>query len=138
MSRSALRCHHRDVTEDPKSRALDKMKRLAAGPRSLVDFWQQSSEVISSAVPFYDEACWYTVDPASLLITSHYNPNMPALPPEWLAMEYYEADDVNKVGGRRAVATRPTCPWRGCSRARGPGSYSTVPHCSPARTVGSR
>ena len=93
----ASRWHHRDVTEDAKSRALDKMTRLAAEPRSLVNFWQEASAVLSSAVPYYDQPCWYTVDPASLLITSHYNPNMPALPPEWLAMEYYDADDVNKV-----------------------------------------
>lgn len=86
-----------DVAEDAKSRALDKLTRLAAEPRSLVNFWQETSEVLSSVLSFYDQPCWYTVDPASLLITSHYNPNMPALPPEWLAMEYYDADDVNKV-----------------------------------------
>jgi len=102
---SAPRCHHRDVAEDAKSRALDKLTRLAAEPRSLVTFWQESTEVLSSALPFYDQPCWYTVDPASLLITSHYNPNMPALPPKWLAMEYYDADDVNKVAD---VARSPT------------------------------
>lgn len=85
------------MAEDTKSRALDKLTGLATEPRSLVNFWQQSSEVLSSALAFYDQPCWYTVDPASLLITSHYNANMPALPPEWLAMEYYDADDVNKV-----------------------------------------
>ncbi|MDQ3055235.1 MAG: helix-turn-helix transcriptional regulator [Actinomycetota bacterium] len=73
------------------------MSRLATEPRSLVNLWQESSEVLASAVPFFDQPCWYTLDPVSLLITSHYNPNMPALPPEWLAMEYYDADDVNKV-----------------------------------------
>ena len=81
---------------DAKQRALDKVMRLAAEPRSLVSFWRESSEVLASALSYYDQPCWYTVDPASLLITSHYNPHMPALPPEWLAMEYY-ADDVNKV-----------------------------------------
>jgi len=40
--------------------------------------------------------CWYTLDPASLLITSHFNDYMPELPPESLAHEYYE-DDVNKL-----------------------------------------
>ena len=40
--------------------------------------------------------CWYTLDPASLLITSHFNDNMPELPPGSLALEYYE-DDVNKL-----------------------------------------
>ena len=81
---------------DAKQRALDKIVRLSNEPRGLVTFWQESSEVLASALSYFDEPCWYTVDPASLLVTSHYNPHMPALPPEWLAMEYY-ADDVNKI-----------------------------------------
>lgn len=81
---------------DAKQRALDKIMRLSADPRSLVTFWRESSEVLASALSYFDEPCWYTVDPASLLVTSHYNPHMPALPPEWLAMEYY-GDDVNKI-----------------------------------------
>ncbi len=40
--------------------------------------------------------CWYTLDPASLLITSHFNEYMPVLPPDALAQEYYD-DDVNKL-----------------------------------------
>jgi DNA-binding CsgD family transcriptional regulator len=82
--------------DDAKTRALDKVVRLAAEPRSLVSFWQECSDAIADAVPYYSTPCWYTVDPASLLITSHWNPYMPALPPEWLAQEYY-GDDVNKV-----------------------------------------
>ena len=81
---------------DAKQRAFDKIVRLSAEPSSLVTFWRESSEVLASALSYFDEPCWYTVDPASLLVTSHYNPHMPALPPEWLAMEYY-ADDVNKI-----------------------------------------
>lgn len=81
---------------DAKQRAFDKIVRLSAEPRGLVPFWRESSDVLASALSYFDEPCWYTVDPASLLVTSHYNPHMPALPPEWLAMEYY-ADDVNKI-----------------------------------------
>src|SRR5215210_6093812 len=44
------------------------------------------------------------LDPASLLITSHFNDNMPVLPPESLALEYYE-DDINKLAD---VARSPT------------------------------
>ena len=44
----------------------------------------------------YQGACWYTLDPASLLITSHFNEGMPEFPAEWLAHEYY-GDDVNKL-----------------------------------------
>ena len=56
-------------------------------------FWREASEIIRPVVPHFGGACWYTLDPASLLITSHYNDYMPVLPPEFLAHEYYE-DDV--------------------------------------------
>jgi DNA-binding CsgD family transcriptional regulator len=36
------------------------------------------------------------MDPASLLVTSHFNDQMPEIPPEWGALEYYE-NDVNKL-----------------------------------------
>jgi DNA-binding CsgD family transcriptional regulator len=64
--------------------------------------------VIAAAVPFYLTPCFYTLDPASLLITSHYHDGLPEIPREWLALEYYE-DDVNKLadvaGAGRGVAT---------------------------------
>lgn len=84
------------MREHSRQRALDKLIALAAQPSSLVGFWQEASAVLATAVPYFDQPCWYTVDPTSLLITSHYNANMPELPPEWLAMEYY-GDDVNQV-----------------------------------------
>ena len=40
--------------------------------------------------------CWYTLDPASLLITSHFNQYVTELPRDSLALEYY-GDDVNKL-----------------------------------------
>jgi DNA-binding CsgD family transcriptional regulator len=82
--------------EDLKQRALEKIAQLSAEPRSLVTFWDRVSEVLARAVPHHDFPCWYTVDPASLLITSHYNPSMPQFPAEALALEYY-GDDVNKI-----------------------------------------
>lgn len=81
---------------DAQTQAMDKIACLAAEPRSLVSFWQECSDAIATAVPYYSMPCWYTVDPASLLITSHWNPYMPAMPAEWLAEEYY-GDDVNQV-----------------------------------------
>jgi DNA-binding CsgD family transcriptional regulator len=80
---------------DPR-RALDKIARLSAEPRSLVGFWDDAAEVLRSAVPHYSFPCWYTLDPATLLFTSHYNPLMPELPRESLALEYY-GDDVNQI-----------------------------------------
>jgi hypothetical protein len=84
------------VGEDRKQRALEKLARLSAEPQSLVTFWDQASDVLKTAVPHFNFPCWYTVDPASLLITSHYNPYMPTFPAESLALEYY-GDDVNKI-----------------------------------------
>ena len=77
-------------------RALDKLERLSAQSRSLVSLWDDATVVLQDAVPHYTWPCYFTLDPASLLITSHYNPFMPQLPRESLAMEYYQ-DDVNKM-----------------------------------------
>lgn len=82
--------------EDVKQRALDKLTELSGEPRSLVSFWEQASEILRDAVPHYTYPCWYTVDPASLLITSHYNPYLPELPPESLELEYC-VEDVNQI-----------------------------------------
>ena len=83
-----------------KQRAKDKIIGLAGQSLDLVTFWQESNEVLTRIVPNYMGPCWYTLDPASLLVTSHYNanPEMLALPPEWLAHEYFE-DDFLKITG---------------------------------------
>ncbi|MEI8412012.1 MULTISPECIES: helix-turn-helix transcriptional regulator [unclassified Kribbella] len=79
-----------------KERASDRIGALTRRGLDLVTFWRESSEAIAGAVPYYQAPCWYTLDPASLLVTSHFNEGMPELPPEWLAQEYY-ADDVNQL-----------------------------------------
>jgi DNA-binding CsgD family transcriptional regulator len=77
-------------------RARDRIASLASTGLDLVGLWQEASAVLEPVVPHYMGACWYTLDPASLLITSHYNEHMPELPPEGLAHEYY-GDDVNQL-----------------------------------------
>src|SRR5680860_200333 len=101
-----------------KLRARDRIARLTGQGHDLATFWRESSEVLASAIPYYSLPCWFTLDPASLLVTSHFNDDMPELPPQWLAQEYYE-DDVNKLADvarsrrgsrhctRRPAATRP-------------------------------
>jgi len=79
-----------------KQRARDKIARLAGHDLDLVTFWRESSEAVASAVPHYMTPCWFTLDPASLLITSHYQTEYVELPPEWLAHEYF-ADDFHKL-----------------------------------------
>lgn len=79
-----------------KELATDKIVTLTRHGLDLLTFWRQSSEAVASAVPYYQAPCWFTLDPASLLVTSHFNDDMPVLPAEWLAEEYY-GDDVNKL-----------------------------------------
>ena len=87
-----------------RERALDRIAELAGGCSDLVTFWRESSEALARAVPYYWTPCWYTLDPASLLMTSHFNPAMPELPREWMELEYYEDDvhDIAKVARSEA------------------------------------
>jgi DNA-binding CsgD family transcriptional regulator len=61
-----------------------------------VTFWRECTEVLETAVPHYERPCWYTLDPTSLLITSHYHDGLPEFPREMLHHEYY-GDDVNQI-----------------------------------------
>lgn len=90
-------------------RALERIAGLSGQGLDLVDFWREATELIGPVVPFFGGPCWYTLDPASLLITSHFSDDMPVLPPEMLVHEYCE-DDVNKLA----------------DVARSPAGYSTL------------
>lgn len=91
-----------------RERVPDRIAELAGRGLDLVTFWREATEVLRSAVPFYETPCWYTLDPASLLVTSHFHEGLDELPPDWLAHEYYE-DDVNKLAdvarSKRGVST---------------------------------
>lgn len=80
----------------PNELARDRIVALSRNPTDLVSFWRQVTEVLRRSIPHYLTPCWYTLDPASLLITSHYQDGLPEFPSEWLANEYY-TDDVNKI-----------------------------------------
>lgn len=77
-----------------RERAVERITDLAARGLDLVSFWREASAVIQAAVPHDGGTCWYTLDPASLLVTSHYNDQMPELEHEWLADEYLQDDFV--------------------------------------------
>ncbi len=79
-----------------RQRASDKIARLAGHGLDLVCFWRASTEALASAVPHDWAPCWFTLDPASLLVTSHFDEGVPELPSQWLLHEYYQ-DDVNKL-----------------------------------------
>ena len=40
--------------------------------------------------------CWYSLDPASALMTSHFHEQMAEFPQEWLEQEYVE-DDLHQL-----------------------------------------
>lgn len=54
-----------------KERARQRIAELARRGLDLPTFWRESSEAITTAVPHYMSPCWFTLDPASLLVTSH-------------------------------------------------------------------
>ena len=88
------------MRQDPlapgRVRAAEKIIDLAARPTDLVTLWRDTTEVLAEVVPFYWTPCYYSLDPASLLTTSHYHDGLDEFPADWLANEYYQ-DDVNKL-----------------------------------------
>jgi DNA-binding CsgD family transcriptional regulator len=86
------------MSPDTWRRAVDKIARLAGEPKDLASYWLECTAVIGTVVPHYWTPCWYTLDPASLLITSHFHDGLAEFPAAWLANEYY-SQDVNKLAG---------------------------------------
>ena len=78
-----------------KERAYGRIAELAGRGLDLPAFWREATEAVASAVPHYMSPCWFTLDPASLLVTSHYQAELLELPQEWIAQEYYEDDFHN-------------------------------------------
>lgn len=92
------------MVETRQDRGLAKLARLAAEPRSVVSLWEDVTPVLDEVIPHYTFPCYFTVDPASLLITSHYNPFMPELPRELLALEYLQDDPFTLATVARSAA----------------------------------
>jgi GAF domain len=87
-----------------KERAAERIAELPAKGLELVAFWCEARDALASAVPYYMTPCWFTLDPASLLVTSHHDHGMiEELPPEWLAHEYYEDDFHNLADVARSA-----------------------------------
>ena len=79
-----------------KQQASERIVTLTRQGLDLPTLWRESTEAIRTAIPHYQAPCWYTLDPASLLVTSHFNEGVTELPHEWLAQEYY-GEDVNQI-----------------------------------------
>ena len=78
-------------------RGLERIGEVAASGSDLVTFWGDVGEIVAPLVPNDQGPCCFTLDPASLLMTSHFNPAMYyALPEEFLRDEYL-VDDVHDM-----------------------------------------
>ena len=82
--------------------AGDRIARLAQQALDLPTFWRECTAVLARAVPHYQSPCWFTLDPASLLATSHYQTELPELPEEWMAYEYLQEDYHSLAGVARS------------------------------------
>ncbi len=92
------------MSGEHRQRALDKIERLSSGATDLASLWAGVTEVLSDAVPYYWTPCYYTLDPATLLITSHFHDGLEEFPDEWLRQEY-DGEDVHRLVD---VVTSPT------------------------------
>lgn len=77
-------------------RAERRIAELSRRGLGVVALWEHASEVLADRVPHLGTPCWYTLDPSSLLITSHVQDGMEEFPADWLLQEYLD-DDVNKL-----------------------------------------
>ncbi len=74
------------------ARALDLLESVAGSGADLVTLWREAGPLLGQAVPHFESPCFFTVDPASLLTTSHFQEGLPEIPGEWLGREYAEGD----------------------------------------------
>ncbi len=88
-----------------KDRGLERIEDVTARGNDLVTMWRDIAEILAPLVPSFMGPCCFTLDPASLLMTSHFNPALYyELPEEFLRGEYAD-DDVHDMA---SVARSPT------------------------------
>jgi DNA-binding CsgD family transcriptional regulator len=86
-------------------RGLQRIADVAGRGSDLTAMWHDVNEIVAALVPLRTGMCCFTLDPASLLMTSHVNPGMYyPLPEEMLRIEY-ASDDVHDMAG---VARSPS------------------------------
>lgn len=86
-----------------QARARDRLCRLAVAGLDVESFWRTATDELARAVDFDWRPCWFTLDPSSLVITSHFNEEIDELDPAVFRNEYVE-DDFNKMADLGAAA----------------------------------
>ena len=92
------------MTAEVRERAAGHIRQVAGRGLDVAAFWRECNDVLATAVPHYLAPCWFTFDPVSLLVTSHYDPVIPELDGAFLTHEYGQ-DDVLKMAD---VAREPS------------------------------
>lgn len=82
--------------------AGDKLERLARDSTETVSFWREATDVLRGVIPFDFHPCWFTVDPSTMLITSHVNDGLGYTPKE-IATAWYAEGDVNSPADLAAL-----------------------------------
>jgi DNA-binding CsgD family transcriptional regulator len=75
------------MVTDASLRTRAQLARLAKTATSPGEFWPEADRLVKREMPF-GTSCWHTADPATSLLTSHYNPYGEHLPPMWSRYEY--------------------------------------------------
>ena len=89
-------CDRELVASDVLGRCATKIEAIASQGLDVAQLWRACGDVIAEAVPHFMEPCWFTLDPASCIVTSHFDPVEPQISGDYLAHEY-GGDDVWKL-----------------------------------------
>ena len=75
---------------------LRAIAEVAGAGLDLVSLWREVTPLLAANIPHFQKPCFFTVDPTSLLTTSHFQEGFDEIPGEWLAREF-EAPDFNSM-----------------------------------------
>ena len=86
-------------------RGVERIEDVTGRGSDVVTMWREVAEVIAPLVPNLTGPCCFTLDPASLLMTSHFNPAMYYELPEDMLRDEYLLEDVHDMA---SVARSPS------------------------------
>ena len=86
-------------------RGLERIADVSGRGSDLVTLWRDVSEIVTPLIPNLTGPCCFTLDPASLLMTSHFNPALYYELPEEMLRGEYLVDDVHDMA---SVARSPS------------------------------
>jgi DNA-binding CsgD family transcriptional regulator len=75
---------------------LQAITEVSRSGLDLVSLWREVTPLLAASIPHFQTPCFFTVDPTSLLTTSHFQEGFGPIPAEWLAREF-AAPDYNSM-----------------------------------------